>query len=46
MEGIEFYCSTFYDAPLRESRFDLVTMWHFLEHDYDPPRLLLGTATI
>src|SRR5262249_42438270 len=21
-------------------RFDLVTMWHFLEHDYDPPRTL------
>jgi 2-polyprenyl-3-methyl-5-hydroxy-6-metoxy-1,4-benzoquinol methylase len=40
MEGIEFYCSTFYDAPLRESRFDLVTMWHFLEHDYDPARSL------
>lgn len=40
MEGVEFYCTVFYDAPLPENRFDLVTMWHFLEHDYDPLRSL------
>jgi 2-polyprenyl-3-methyl-5-hydroxy-6-metoxy-1,4-benzoquinol methylase len=40
LEGVEFHCSLFYDAPLRGSRFDLVTMWHFLEHDYDPLRSL------
>ena len=40
MEGIEFHCGLFYDAPLQPDRFDLVTMWHFLEHDYDPMRSL------
>ena len=40
MEGVEFHCNVFYEAPLRENRFDLVTMWHFLEHDYDPARSL------
>src|SRR4029079_18764814 len=36
----EFHCGLFYEAPLAEDRFDLVTMWHFLEHDYDPLRSL------
>src|SRR5262249_16939811 len=27
-----------------ERRFDLVTMWHFLEHDYDPLRSLQTAA--
>ncbi len=40
LRGVEFHCSLFYEAPLEEERFDLVTMWHFLEHDYDPPRSL------
>jgi SAM-dependent methyltransferase len=40
LEGVEFHCSLFYDAPLDDGRFDLVTMWHFLEHDYDPLRSL------
>jgi 2-polyprenyl-3-methyl-5-hydroxy-6-metoxy-1,4-benzoquinol methylase len=40
MQGVEFHCGLFYDAPLQENRFDLVTMWHFLEHDYDPARSL------
>jgi SAM-dependent methyltransferase len=40
LEGIEFHCDLFYEAPLAEERFDLVTMWHFLEHDYDPMRSL------
>lgn len=37
---VEFYCGLFYEAPLESDRFDLVTMWHFLEHDYDPLRSL------
>lgn len=37
---VEFHCGLFYDAPLESDRFDLVTMWHFLEHDYDPRRSL------
>ena len=40
MRGVEFHCGLFYDAPLEDDRFDLVTMWHFLEHDYDPLRSL------
>jgi SAM-dependent methyltransferase len=40
LEGVEFHCSLFYEAPLAERSFDLITMWHFLEHDYDPLRSL------
>jgi len=38
--GAEFHCGLFYDQEVGHDRFDLVTMWHFLEHDYDPPRTL------
>lgn len=38
--GTEFHCGLFYEAALAGGRFDLVTMWHFLEHDYDPLRSL------
>ena len=40
MRGVEFHCGLFYEAALADRRFDLVTMWHFLEHDYDPMRSL------
>ena len=40
MKNVEFHCGLFYEAKLRQERFDLVTMWHFLEHDYDPMRSL------
>ncbi len=40
LRGVEFHRSLFYDALLASNRFDLVTMWHFLEHDYDPMRSL------
>jgi SAM-dependent methyltransferase len=40
LRGVEFHCGLFYEAPLADARFDLVTMWHFLEHDYDPRRSL------
>ena len=40
LNGVEFHCGLFYEANLAASRFDLVTMWHFLEHDYDPIRSL------
>lgn len=39
-EHIEFHCGLFYEQELGEKRFDMVTMWHFLEHDYDPLRTL------
>lgn len=36
----EFRCGLFYEQDFPDRRFDLITMWHFLEHDYDPPRTL------
>src|SRR4051794_34410181 len=33
LRGTEFHCALFYEAALANQRFDVVTMWHFLEHD-------------
>ena len=33
---VEFHCGTLSAVDLEPGRFDLITMWHFLEHDYDP----------
>ena len=40
MEGVSFHQGLFYEVDLGPARFDVVTMWHFLEHDYDPLRSL------
>jgi SAM-dependent methyltransferase len=40
MKDVDFRCGLFYEQRFGAERFDLVTMWHFLEHDYDPPRTL------
>lgn len=40
MRGVKFHHGVFSAAMLGPDRFDLVTMWHFLEHDYDPGRSL------
>ncbi len=39
-EHIEFHRGLFYNVDVGNGRFKLVTMWHFLEHDYDPARSL------
>lgn len=39
-EQIDFRCGVFHDQTFGSKRFDLITMWHFLEHDYDPLRAL------
>ena len=39
-EHIEFHCGLFYDLDVGRDRFDVISMWHFLEHDYDPKRSL------
>lgn len=39
-DKINFYQGLFYEQPLPEKKFDLVTMWHFFEHDYDPNQSL------
>jgi len=44
MRAVEFHHGLFYDQPVSDGRFDLVTMWHFLEHDYDPLRSLKHAA--
>lgn len=39
-EKIEFYEGLFYEQNIKAERYDLVTMWHFLEHCYDPNQSL------
>lgn len=39
-DQIDFHEGLFYEQDLKEGEFDLVTMWHFFEHDYDPNRTL------
>jgi 2-polyprenyl-3-methyl-5-hydroxy-6-metoxy-1,4-benzoquinol methylase len=41
LREVEFHQGPFYDQRIGRSRFTLVTMWHFLEHDYDPLRSLV-----
>lgn len=40
LRGVEFHHGLFYEQAVGAGRHDLVTMWHFLEHDYDPVRSL------
>jgi SAM-dependent methyltransferase len=46
LAGVEFHCGLFYELSLPTNRFDLVTMWHFLEHDYDPLRTLRTASRV
>ena len=46
LRDVEFHCGLFYEADLAPARFDLVTMWHFLEHDYDPMRSLAAAHRV
>ena len=39
-DKIEFHEGLFYEQKIEEKRFDLITMWHFFEHDYDPIKTL------
>ena len=40
LANVDFRCGLFYEQVFGAERFDLITMWHFLEHDYDPMRTL------
>ena len=40
MRGVDFRCGLFYEQAFGVTRFDVITMWHFLEHDYEPARTL------
>jgi len=46
LRKVNFHCGLFYEAPLADQSFDLVTMWHFLEHDYDPLRSLATSRRV
>ena len=46
LDGVEFHRGPFYEALLAAERFDRVTMWHFLEHDYDPVRSLQAARRV
>ncbi|MFT6167849.1 MAG: 2-polyprenyl-3-methyl-5-hydroxy-6-metoxy-1,4-benzoquinol methylase [Vicingaceae bacterium] len=39
-DKIEFYNGLFYEQNISPERYDCVTMWHFLEHCYDPNKSL------
>jgi SAM-dependent methyltransferase len=36
VQAIEFHCGPFHELDFGGNRFDVISMWHFLEHDYDP----------
>ena len=36
MRSVSFHCGRPRDQSFAPGRFDLITMWHFLEHDYEP----------
>lgn len=44
LKDTDFRHGLFYEQDFAGKRFDLITMWHFLEHDYDPPRTLRHAA--
>jgi 2-polyprenyl-3-methyl-5-hydroxy-6-metoxy-1,4-benzoquinol methylase len=45
-EHIDFHRGVLSEQKLPTGHFDLVTMWHFLEHDYDPRRTLESARTL
>jgi len=46
-DEIDFHQGLFYEQDaLPAESFDLITMWHFLEHCYDPPRSLAQARSL
>jgi SAM-dependent methyltransferase len=43
---IDFHEGLFYEQDLGKNKFDLITMWHFLEHDYDPVKTITKAAEV
>ncbi|MBP6218533.1 MAG: class I SAM-dependent methyltransferase [Oligoflexales bacterium] len=35
-QGADFFYGTLKEQTFKPKSFDLITMWHYLEHDYDP----------
>lgn len=46
MQQIDFRHGLLHEQDFGGQRFDLVTMWHFLEHDYEPLRTLARTRDL
>lgn len=46
MHGVDFRCGLFSEQDFGGRRFDLITMWHYLEHDYDPRRTLAAAREL
>ncbi len=46
MQQIDFRHGLLHEQDFGARRFDLVTMWHFLEHDYEPLRTLARTREL
>jgi SAM-dependent methyltransferase len=40
LREVRFHHGLFYEQDFGAERFDLISMWHFLEHDYQPRRTL------
>lgn len=45
-DKINFYCGLFYEQDFKDKKFDLVTMWHFLEHCYQPQKSLAKAHSV
>ena len=45
-DKINFKCGLFYEQDFANTKFDLITMWHFLEHCYEPKKSLLKARDI
>jgi 2-polyprenyl-3-methyl-5-hydroxy-6-metoxy-1,4-benzoquinol methylase len=37
---LKFYQGLFYEQDFNNKKYDCITMWHFLEHDYEPVKTL------
>ncbi len=45
-QQIEFRCGQFCEQDFGGRQFDLISMWHFLEHDYDPLKTLTAAGQL
>ena len=45
-DQVIFHEGLFYEQDLPSDYYDLLTMWHFLEHDYDPVRTLEASREV
>lgn len=46
LQGSRFCCGRLAEQDFGAEKFDLVTMWHFLEHDYEPVQSLAAARDL